>query len=162
MAKRINRLKLPSSNVFLANTPKNVYPVPGDDALEEINSPEDTTNTEEQAAKYDNTAEPAAGFGIKISSIASIASDNQEEGETGTKDDEDTGADKEPTAGFGIKVSSIASTASESLEEEETTEKDGNKQPLETSGVSLQLSDSDNEKSLNKSSKETEEPREGN
>jgi hypothetical protein len=70
--------------------------------------------------------------------------------------------DKEPEAGFGIKISSIASTASESLEEEETTEKDGNKQPLETSGVSLQLSDSDNEKSLNKSSKETEEPREGN
>ena len=43
------------------------------------------------------------------------------------------------------------------------TQKDGNKltedsQALETSGVSLQLSDSDNEKS----SKETEEPREGN
>ena len=47
---------------------------------------------------------------------------------------------------------------------EDITQKDGNKltedsqaTPLETSGVSLQLSDSDNEKS----SKETEEPREG-
>ena len=47
---------------------------------------------------------------------------------------------------------------------EDITPKEGNKltedshaTPLETSGVSLQLSDSDNEKS-----KETEEPREGN
>ena len=46
---------------------------------------------------------------------------------------------------------------------EDVNQKDGNKltedsqaTPLETSGVSLQLSDSDNEKS-----KETEEPREG-
>ena len=71
MAKRINRLKLPSSNVFLANTPKNVYPVPGDDALEEINSPEEA-DTQMQATKDDNSAEPAAGFGIKISAIASM------------------------------------------------------------------------------------------
>ena len=48
---------------------------------------------------------------------------------------------------------------------EDITQKEGNKltedsqaTTLETSGVSLQLSDSDNEKS----SKETEEPREGN
>ena len=71
-------------------------------------------NTEEQAAKDDNTAEVSkddgdTGFGIKISSIASTASENQ--------NDEDTG-DKEPAAGFGIKISSIASTASESMEED--------------------------------------------
>ena len=71
-------------------------------------------NTEEQAAKNDNTAEVSkddgdTGFGIKISSIASTASENQ--------NDEDTG-NKEPAAGFGIKISSIASTTSESLEED--------------------------------------------
>ena len=60
------------------------YPVPGDDALEEINSPEEL-----EAAKDDNTAEPAAGFGIKISSIASTAS---EEVETGSKDAPDATA----------------------------------------------------------------------
>ena len=69
-------------------------------------------NTEEQAAKDDNIAEVSTddgdtGFGIKISSIASTASENQ--------NDEDTG-DKEPAAGFGIKISSIASTASEEVE----------------------------------------------
>ena len=81
---------------ILNHTPKNIYPVTGDDAIEEINSPEEADqDTQMQAAKDDNTAEPAAGFGIKISSIASTAS---EEVETGSKDASDeTEATKDTT-----------------------------------------------------------------
>merc|ERR1712051_84053 len=101
-----------------SEVPTEPTPDPGDDAIEEINSPEEADqDTQMQAAKDDNTSEPAAGFGIKISSIASTASENQEE-KTGTNEDEDISADKEPTAEFGIKISSIASNPSEILEED--------------------------------------------